>query len=219
MLIITLLQTSSAAAFVVRSVEVVGRGFRNRLSFTERNEIADVFVPELAERLADAVTDTNILPDETLGVMGLPDFLFESGRLVLSGLRCLVTEAENGTRQIMLRFRSFVGPIAAAFRGELGLLQHSFAAREAIAVDALDTIAMPLFDIARIGKSVPDSEALRRSLDARLNAISHRSEDLEFMLVLLKRYIGHQIHQIDESDTAASNQVSDQRRTRLKTQN
>ena len=211
MLIITLLQTSSAAAFLVRSVEVVGRGFRNRLSFTENNEIEDVFVPELADRLAGAVTDTDILPDETSGLMALPDFLFESGWLVLSGLRCLVTEAENGARQIMLRFRSFVGPIAAAFRGELGLLQQSFAAREAIAVDALDTIAMPLFDIARIGRSVPDNEALGRSLDARLNAISHRSEDLEFMLVLLKRYIEHQM---DEGDTTASNRVSDQRRAR-----
>lgn len=171
----------------VTSVELQHPDMRNRYSFKHGRGLADLFSPELAQALGEALR--SLVSGERM--VSLPDFKVSLPGLVLGGLRILRTQAEDGMDVIMLRVREYVGAIKSSFRFDPSLSVDTTSMRERIAVEVLRDIVNPLLDILAISRDTPpevidnNSAAIRR----QLRRMSMRQDEINFYVGLLKRYI------------------------------
>ncbi len=164
----------------VRSCEVVGRWFRNRVSFQEHRSIDDVLV----NRLASAVRSCLRRVPEGAHVLALPDFLVEIPGLALAGVHVMVMEAKEGTRSAILRFQDFMGAINNAFCMDIGFQESLPSQAEKLAVNVLEDICLPILDLCRTFKD----EGTDRANGAFVR-LAERAQEFEFQTELLKRYI------------------------------
>lgn len=167
----------------ITSCEVVARQHKHKILFRRPRPAAEVLTPQLAEQL-DAMM-------EEIGgakrVYSSPDYHLALPRLILGGLRVILTEMRDGVQYVFIRFRHFIGGLADAFRVELGFDTPTLPHRERIAVEALVDIVSPWLDILR------DLDTGRPGLGAaameRLEEMAGRSEELSFHLSLLMSYV------------------------------
>lgn len=172
------LRDNSTVTF--RSCEVLGRGFRNRVSFSELRDVEDVLV----ERLAQAVkTCVNGLPCGA-HVLALPDFVVELPGLALRGVHLMVMEAKEGARNAIFRFTSFVGAINKAFCADIGFEEPVARPSEKLAVDILAEICLPILNLCRSFETLSFGEDQRASFD-----FADKAREFEFQTELLKRFI------------------------------
>jgi hypothetical protein len=167
-------------AISVRSCEVVGRWFRNRVSFQEHHCIDDVLVGRLANAIRSCLRN---LPDGT-HVLALPEFLVELPGLALSGVHVMVMEMKEGSRNAILRFKEFMGAINNAFRIDIGLQETAPSHGEKLAMNVLEEICLPILNLCRSFEA--DRDNAMQSLPLHLE---DRAREFEFQTELLKRYI------------------------------
>lgn len=171
----------------VASVELRTFEVRNRYSFRQDRSLNDAFVDEFAKEIQHALS--RLKPDDR--IVSMPEFEFATGDLIIGGLRILITVAENGTTAIMLRFRQYIGSIKLAFRFDDTMALETPTVREKIAVDVLQDILTPLFDLMSLDVPGMD-EVLERhgpAIRKRLSSISTRKEEITFFSTLLQRYV------------------------------
>ncbi|MEM6566646.1 MAG: hypothetical protein AAF665_19500, partial [Pseudomonadota bacterium] len=164
----------------LRSCDVVGRGFRNRISFHDNNPMEDVLV----ERLSSAIrVSLRNLPDGA-HVLSLPDFLVELPGLILAGARVMVSDIKDGSRSAIVRFKEFVGAVTPAFKSDVGLQEYHASYSEKLAMSVLEEICLPILNICRT-LDVPQLMQERRvSAD-----LKDRAREFEFQTELLKRFV------------------------------
>ncbi len=164
----------------LRSCEVLGRTFRNRVSFNSTKMIDDVLVA----RLANAITSClRTLPDGA-HVLSLPEFLVELPGLVLSGVHVMVMEAKGGLRNAILRFKEFMGSVNSAFRHDIGFHEPYSNHSEKLAVNVLAEVCLPILNLCRSFEELNFGNDRQRALE-----ISDRAREFEFQTELLKRFI------------------------------
>lgn len=182
--------------FAVRSVDVLGRSMRHRISFTQANGINEVFETELAECILSIIDrlpmDAHVFSD--------PDFVIELPGLTLARLRALINIAADGAMQIILRFRYFIGTLQSAFRIDTHLRIPTLEHREQIAIEALADIATPIFSLALSGANGPDTPAEVESVRRKLDHLANRASEVNFYLSLLTRYATECARQRNEQD-------------------
>lgn len=171
----------------VSHVELTHADIRNRYSFKQGRDIADVFSDRLATALVQALR--NVPSGKQL--VSMPDFKITLPGLVMGGLRILCKKAEDGADMIMVRVREYVGSIKSAFRFDPSLTVDSASMRERVAVEVLRDIVNPILDILSISRDASpevidnNSVAIRRQLER----MSLRQDEINFYIGLLKRYI------------------------------
>jgi hypothetical protein len=164
----------------VRSCEVIGQRFRNRVSFAETNSIDDVLV----EKLAYAIRTCLAKVSDGAHVLSLPDFLIELPGLALSGAHVMIMDVRNEVRSAIFRFREFIGSVSNAFRGDIGMDAPYATYGERLAVNVLEDICLPLLNVAR------ELEFAQTQSGARLSrALEDKVREFEFQTELLKRFI------------------------------
>ncbi|WP_299671291.1 hypothetical protein [uncultured Roseobacter sp.] len=163
-----------------RSSEMLGRGFRNRVSFQGSDDIDDVLEPRLAHALRKCLAS---VPDGTQ-VLSLPEFLVELPGLVLCGAHILIMEVKDGVRNAIFRFKEFMGTLNNAFLSNIGLQEPYANHAERLATNVLADICLPLLNMCH------DLEYAQVDAKQRLpRGFSERAREFEFQTELLKRFI------------------------------
>lgn len=163
-----------------RSCEVLGRGFRNRVSFSELREVEDVLVAHLAQAVKTCVNGLS----GGAQVLALPDFLVEIPGLALRGVHLMVMEAKEGVRNAIFRFTSFVGAINKAFCTDIGFEEPVATHSEKLAVDILAEICLPILNLCRSFETLTFGDEKRASFE-----FADKAREFEFQTELLKRFI------------------------------
>ena len=166
----------------VRSCEVLGRGFRNRTSFQDRNDISEVLVEKLALAIRLCL---QTLPEGKY-VLSLPEFLVELPGLALYGAHLLVMELKNGLQNAIFRFKEFVGSVNSAFHIDIGFHDPLPTQAERLATNVLADICMPLLNICHEFKF--SDPAVAAHLPA---GFSEKAREFEFHTELLKRFVSN----------------------------
>lgn len=178
------LSDDSIRGLRVQSVEILSPDLRQKLSFRGAMDLKDVFVPLLAnrlERVLSRISDGN-------GVHTKPDLVITFPGLVLARLRILVHRTPEGARQVLMRFKYFIGGLQNAFRVQTHFTEPSLLHREKLAIEALTEIATPLFDIANAALASDQVEDIQRALQEHLLHLSENAQELSFYLTMLARY-------------------------------
>lgn len=166
----------------VRSCEVIGRNFRNRVSFQETSELEDILV----DRLTDAIKSSLKTLSEGAQVLSLPDFLVELPGLALAGAHVMVMEAKDGMRNAIFRFNDFLGTVNNAFKLDIGFSEPYATHSEKLAVNILEEICLPILNLCRA------FDILNTTQDrAFAKAISDKAMEFEFQTELLKRFVSN----------------------------
>lgn len=184
MLTITLWETSGDGV-IVRSVDVLNRTVSHRMSFVKSNGLRQTMAPAMAERIEQVIAS---LPRDA-GVFTEPDFVLEMKSLMLARLRVLVSTTKTGVRQVILRFKYFLGSLQDAFLLGTHFAPASLEHRERIAVETLVDIAAPIYDMAHIDSSSPVIAQNNGAVERRLDELARNAEELKFYMALLSRYV------------------------------
>lgn len=174
------LKLGSAGNVSVRSCEVLGQGYRNRLSFHHDGQIEQVLASELAVSIRSCLDG---LPAGA-HVLALPDFIVELPGLALRGLHVMVMEAKEGIRNAIFRFNKFLGTMNGAFLSDIGfdvpMAHHS----EKLAINVLEEICLPILNLCY---SMDESaRTLGHAVPSRL---ADQAREFQFQTELLKRFI------------------------------
>jgi hypothetical protein len=164
----------------LRSCEVLGRNFRNRISFNDSAPVEEVLVARLARAIKACLAS---LP-EGAHVLALPEFLVELPGLALSGLHVMVMEAKDGIRNAIFRFKEFMGAVNKAFRTDIGFQEACASHSEKLAVNVLADVCLPILNLCRSFEEMNFGHDRRKALN-----IADRAREFEFQTELLKRFI------------------------------
>ena len=179
------LQLQPEGPAVVRSCELLHKEYRNRVSFTKMPDLFAVF----QGRLADAI---NALIEEFGGarnIVSKPDFEIDLPNLKLAGLTFLVSMAKDGVRQVILRFRYFIGSFQSAFTLNMGMAQPTMPHKERIAIESLVDIVGPLYGLALLEDQRPLSDNEKSEVEHALRDLQGKAHVLKFYSDLLLRYV------------------------------
>lgn len=174
------LNIDPSGSIFLRSCEVIGKSFRNRISFQEQKSIEELLVGRLAQAVRRFVEDV----PEGAHVLSVPEFLVELPGLALAGMHLMVMEARGGVRSAILRFREFMGAVNRAFKTEIGFHEPFPKHGEKLAVNILEDICLPILNLCR-GLDTTELGASR----VAARRLTNRAEEFEFQTELLKRYI------------------------------
>ncbi|MFK7882232.1 hypothetical protein [Roseobacter sp.] len=164
----------------LRSCEVLGRGFRNRVSFQERSKIDDILVARLAHSVRKCIAT---IPDGT-HVLAMPEFLVELPGLVLSGVHVLIMKLKGGVRNAIFRIKDFMGALNNAFHQDIGFQEPYSNHAERLATNVLADICLPLLNMCR------EMEYAQIDTQDHLpSGFADRAKEFEFQTELLKRFI------------------------------
>ena len=165
---------------VLRSSEVFGDGYRHRLSFQKDRSIDNVLIRELATAIR---TSLRSIPQGAY-VLSQPEFLFELPGLALRGLHVMVTEAKDGMRSAILRFRQVIGSASHAFSKNVGMDDSLPSDTEKLALNVLADICMPILNLCQTLEEIgrPNGHLIQ-------NVVLGRAGELQFHMELLKRFV------------------------------
>ncbi|EPX80658.1 hypothetical protein [Litoreibacter arenae] len=171
-------------SFRVSSLELVSDDIANSYSFRKGRPLDVVFVPEFARTLLTLLLRTPVEDEAVL----MPDFAFSHTGIGLSGLSL---HAEPDGRVIVMRFKRYVGDMRRVLQFEQSTELSPADMRERIAVDVLEDIISPIFDMLALadmgGRDVLNLHA--DAIAARLDKVAAQQEELKFFIGLLKRYV------------------------------
>lgn len=174
--------------------EMIGRDFRNRITFSRAVSLFEVFRRELATKIEEVLSRLC----QSRQALLIDDFCVQLQECTLKGLRVFTGDLKNGRRLVTFRFKRCVGGLNAILRSDFGQLQPppaspppvalTLSVRERIAVETLVDIATPLFNLVKssIGKDGPQKTDAVSNILERLR---QRSDEIAINLVLLRRYI------------------------------
>lgn len=182
--------TLADGTHAVRSIELIDEAKRLRFSFSQDNTLREIFTSEGVAALQEVIDKSKRQP----GLMMLPDHKVNLGDLALEGCRIMVTAAEAGAENIMIRWRSYYGRIVSFFK-------DTFSYRDCIvenatehALEVMQDVYAPLFDISRFIDAMPtqDLSGDQANVNVALNELNRRIKDLRYYEFLVKRYVATQ---------------------------
>jgi len=179
------LQLREGGCAVVRSCELLQKDFRNRVSFTKLPGLFAVFTVRLAREISMLVEEFG----GARNVVSKPDFAIEMPDLKLAGLSFVVSAAKDGVRQLILRFRYFIGSFQSAFAVDLGLSNPTLPHKERISIESLVDIVGPLYGLALLEDRHELDDVERRELEQVLRDLQDKADVLKFYSDLLIRYV------------------------------
>lgn len=179
------LQVSADGAAVVRSCELLHKDYRNRISFTKMPELFSVFQGRLASAIGALVDEFG----NARNIVSKPDFEIDLPNLKLAGLTFLVSLAKDGVRQVILRFRYFIGAVQSAFTLDIGMAQPTIPHKERIAIESLLDIVGPLYGLALLEEGRPLTSADKAEVENVLKDLQSKAHVLKFYSDLLLRYV------------------------------
>ena len=165
---------------IVRSSEILGKGYRHRLSFHTDRQLKEVLAGSLAEAILDSLRS---VPSGAY-VLSRPEFFVELPGLILSGIHIMVTEAKDGVRSAILRFKEAVGAVNRAFLKNVGFDEGFATHSEKLAMNVLADICMPLLNLCEAL-----DEHSRQAGNPVPAIVKDRARELQFQTELLKRFI------------------------------
>lgn len=165
---------------LIRSCDILGRGFRSRFSFTDNRLVEEVLMPGLAQSITGNLQS---VPDGAQ-VISLPDFLLELSGIVLSGLHIMVSEACGDARSIILRFKHFFGSVSKAFRVDLGIETALVPHGHKLAMNVLEDICLPILNLCHTLDDL--ARAQGQVVNPKLLSLT---QEFYFQTELLKRFI------------------------------
>ncbi|WP_300030784.1 hypothetical protein [uncultured Roseobacter sp.] len=171
----------SKPGIVIRSCEILARGFRNRISFVGNQEINGILVGKLEQAVRESL---EAVPDDGAHVLSLPDFLVELPGLALSGVHVMIMESRDGIRNAILRFKEFLGSMSNAFCMDIGVKDDYPKHADRLAASVLADICLPVLNLCREMEF-----ALRDGLAEPSPDVLARAREFEFQTELLKRFI------------------------------
>lgn len=174
---------------LLRSCEVFGRGFRNRLSFSENGQIENVLVPRLAHAIAVSLRTV----PQGAHVLAMPEFMIEVPGLALSGAHFMVMEATEEVRSIILRFKEFLGSTSKAFQADIGFEEPAISHGDKLALNVLEEICMPILNLCHALDEFARAEG--RVLDP---CVQERAQEFHFQTELLKRFVAASVFESGE---------------------
>jgi len=183
------LQINQEGEIHVRSCEILGAEFRNRVTFNTKSEISEVLAPDLAVSLSDCVRKISKAKE----VLSVPDYMHMGPGLAVAGIHLISSHLSDGSLQVICRFKHFMGSLFAAVQPDIGISPQPVDYRDKLATEALTDITMPLLNIAKalefdVAKHQGNSLAEREL--ARLDELS---TELGFYSEMLKRFIDHSL--------------------------
>lgn len=119
-------------------------------------------------------------------MLALPEFLVEIPGLVLSGLHIMVTQAAQGVRSIILRFKEFLGAANRVFRTDVGVEEPSISHGQKLAMNVLEDICLPILNLCHLL-----SERARAESQTINPHLLERMQEFQFQTELLKRFISN----------------------------
>lgn len=179
------LQLQEEGGVVVRSCELLHREYRNRVSFTKLPNLFGVFNAKLANAINELVQEFG----GSRNIVSKPDFEIDLPELKLAGLSFLVSIAKDGIRQIILRFRYFIGNFQSAFSLDIGMSNSTIPHKERIAIESLVDIVGPLYGLALLEDRRPLSEDEKCEVERALGDLQGKAHVLKFYSDLLIRYV------------------------------
>jgi len=173
--------------FLVSSIALVKTGLRNEYVFDPAKPLGCLFGKGLAECCEAHLLSLSMASND----IRVPDFFFEIPGLTLSGMLIQRTRQQDGVEEIALRFRNYIGAIKSVFLFDTAMCFTPVSVRERIAIDVLQDILTPLFDIMSL--ALPERRAFIQdhapAIQQRLDQLTTKREDLLFFLGLLQRYV------------------------------
>lgn len=179
------LQLPAEGGALVRSCELLHKDYRNRVSFTRLPNIFEVFKDNVARAIQALVAEFG----GTRNIVSKPDFEIDLPELKLAGLSFLVSAAKDGVRQVILRFRYFIGSFQSAFLLDLGMSEPTISHKERIAIESLIDIVGPLYGLALLEDQRPLRAGERTEVETALQDLQGKAHVLKFYSDLLIRYV------------------------------
>lgn len=179
------LQLQAEGPTVVRSCELLHRDYRNRISFTKLPDLFTVFQTHVAQSIQALIDEFGMARN----IVSKPEFEIDLPSLKLAGLTFLVSRARDGMRQIILRFRYFIGTLQSAFLLDLGMSEPTITHKERIAIESLIDIVGPLYGLALLEDRRPLSSAETSEVENALRDLQGKAHVLKFYSDLLIRYV------------------------------
>lgn len=179
------LQLQEEGGVVVRSCELLHKDYRNRVSFTKMPDLFAVFTGRLAKEIKALVDEFG----SGRNIVSKPDFSIDLPDLKLAGLSFLVSAVKDGVRQVILRFRYFIGSFQSAFALDLGLSNPTLPHKERIAIESLVDIVGPLYGLALLEDRRQLTEQEKVEVEHALRDLQGKAHVLKFYSDLLIRYV------------------------------
>ena len=180
-----ILYEDNAGDLRVFSMEMAFDGVKHRLNFDKKNRLWDVFTTEIASEIMDVIgrmgPETHLFTD--------PDYEISHNGTKLAGLRAMRWTDKRKGRQVIVRFKYFMGGVDRLLRARVPFTRSLLDHREKIAIEALSDITTPLLNIATIPANMDITQEQRETIEAKLAVISDRASDLQFYISLLTRYV------------------------------
>ena len=184
--IVIQLDDAGTDRIAVKSVEIVHRSSRTRMTFHEHNDLSDV----VAEDLCLAVLDLMGKQHED-GVYTNPDYRLNLPGLMLCKARVLVKHSAEGVRGIMIRFAMCMGNVTAIFSPTVRPWQVGHDQTQQLAAETLENVFLPLMNFADYVQS--DIENIRETTGASLadglERARQRINDLEVYYNVLVDFV------------------------------
>jgi hypothetical protein len=170
----------------INHVEFRTDDIRNRLSFRDGRRLEEVFQPQLAQPLAAALD--RMEPGGRSKY--LPEFSVTLTHLILRGLKVIRADGEGGSGGVALVIHRHFGSLRGVLSDDISGGWQPASAVDAVALDVLTDIAMPLLDLAERVGDAGGVSGLRPCDDIarRLSALDLRRSELMLNLDLLKRF-------------------------------
>jgi len=168
----------------LRSCEVTQSHVRNRTSFTKETSLRDVFSDEIAAGLEYCLGKLSQADTE---IISLPNLVLEVPGIVLGGAQVLAKNGPDGSLNIIIRFKFFLGGINRVFKHDVGFGDtiDDYNARTSTLV--LADIAMPILNLCNAAQAgIFDAD---RDVGIFVKALSEKSNDIQFQIELIKRYV------------------------------
>ncbi len=179
------LQLAADGPALVRSCELLNRDYRNRVSFTKLPDLFSVFQARLAQKIQALVEEFGTARN----IVSKPDFELDLPSLKLAGLTFLVSGVRDGMRQIILRFKYFIGTFQSAFLLDLGMSEPTIPHKERIAIESLIDIVGPLYGLALLEDRRPLTAKEASEVEDALRDLQGKTHVLKFYSDLLIRYV------------------------------
>lgn len=168
---------------IVRSCEIIGRGFRNRTSFADKTFLDELFIEEISKGLKECLA--NLGPETK--VIAFQDFAVETPGLTLAGAHLMVTSDEAGCLHIIFRFRFFLGSLHLAFNKGYGFDEYLVDENSRLAALVISDLALPILNICEAAKSGMLQDAA--PISSFGDSLAARAHEISFQIELLKRFV------------------------------
>ena len=178
--------SESGPVRIVRA-ELRHRSHRHDITFSDAMPVADAVAPALVDGIASLLGTVPADGPHDLTPEGhdlsIPGLVLGQVRIVASAPR------KGGHRTVALRFSHVVGGVQRAFAVQTCFESPTLDAREELGVRALEDVVTPLLNMATTIRNAPQLFAGSDRVDAQLEEIESRANELEYHAALLRRYV------------------------------